>query len=483
MTISRRRLLGGAAAIALPGWGAVAARAATAPPLLRAAPGRAQLAPPAYPETPVWSYGGRVPGPVLRVARGGRLARRFVNDLPQPSTIHWHGVRLANAMDGVPELTQAPVPPGGDFLYDFAAPDAGTFWYHPHHRSWEQMARGLYGALIVEEPLPPRVDRDEVLLLDDWRLTEEARIHESFGAMRDWSHAGRVGNWTTVNGEGDFRLRVRQGERLRLRLVNTANARVFVLGLRGMEGFVVALDGQPLEAPAPMPEGRITLAPAQRADLIADLTAREGASGRIVSFEREQERPIATLEVAGRIRPRRLPPPDALPANPLPPLGDLALARRATLRMEGGAMGRMREAMLEGRMTELRELVRAGRVWAFNGLAEMPEEPFLSAAHGETLRVAMHNDTAWPHAMHLHGHHFRRLGPDGRPGPWRDTLLIDRNESAEIAFVADNPGDWLLHCHMLEHAAAGMRTWLRVDARVRSEAPADPRRLGADPPA
>ena len=476
MNVSRRCVLGCAAAAALPGWGALAARAAAGEALplraaagealpLRAAAGTARLAPPGYPETPVWSYDGRVPGPVLRVARGGRLVRRFVNELPQPSTIHWHGVRLANAMDGVPELTQAPVPPGGDFLYDFVAPDAGTFWYHPHHRSWEQVARGLYGALVVEEPLPPRVDRDEVLLLDDWRLTGEARIHEeSFGSMRDRSHAGRVGNWTTVNGEGDFRLPVRRWERLRLRLVNTANARVFDLGLRGLEGVLVALDGQPLPAPAPMPRGRITLAPAQRADLIVDVSAEEGAAGHVVSFEREQERPVATLEVSGRVRPRRLPPPDALPPNPLPPLGPLADARRATLRMEGGAMGGMREAMLDGRTATLRELVAAGRVWAFNGLAGMPEEPFLSAGRGETLRVVMHNDTAWPHAMHLHGHHFRRLGPDGRPGPWRDTVLVERHESAEIAFVADNPGDWLLHCHMLEHAVAGMRTWLRVAA-------------------
>ena len=473
MSVSRRGFLVGAATFALAG--ATNARAAATnmevpdaaapePPALRATLGSARLAPPDYPETPIWGYDGRVPGPVLRMAQGERLIRRFVNELPQPSTIHWHGIRIANPMDGVPELTQAPVPPGGDFLYDFVAPDAGTWWYHPHHRSWEQMARGLYGALIVEEPAPPRVDRDEVLLIDDWRLTGDAGIHESFGAMMDLSHAGRIGNWVTVNGSGEFRLPARQGERLRLRLANTANARIFTLGLEGMVGWIVALDGQPLDAPAPVPApaGRITLAPAQRADLIVDVTAEEGVQALLLSFDRENVRPVATLDVVGRARPEKLPAPAALPPNPVPPLGDLADARSATLRMEGGAMGRMREAMMDGRRLEIRELVKAGRAWAFNGLAGMPREPLLTASRGETVRIAMVNDTAWPHAMHLHGHHFRRLGADGRPGPLRDTVLIDRNETAEIAFVADNPGDWLLHCHMLEHADAGMRTWMRV---------------------
>ena len=464
MNVSRRRFLAGAATLALAGATSARVAAAGAPPL-RAAPGSAHLAPPDYPETPLWGYDGRVPGPVLRVAQGGRLTRRFVNDLPQPSTIHWHGIRIVNSMDGVPDLTQAPVPPGGDFLYDFIVPDAGTYWYHPHQRTWEQMARGLYGALIVEEPLPPQVDRDELLLIDDWRLLEDAHIHESFGAMMDWSHAGRIGNWVTVNGSGDFRLPVKRRERLRLRLVNTANARIFSLGLQGMEGWIVALDGQPLDAPTPTPAptGRITLAPAQRADLIVDVTGEEGAQALLVSFERDRTRTIATLDIAGRERSVRLPAPAPLPANPVPSLGNLADAQPVTLRMEGGAMGRMREAMVDGRAMGIRQLVEVGLVWAFNGVAaEMPQEPLLTASRGETIRIAMINDTAWPHAMHLHGHHFRRLGVDGRPGPLRDTVLIDRGETAEIAFAADNPGSWLLHCHMLEHAASGMRTWLKV---------------------
>ena len=436
------------------------------PPALRAMRAAARLAPPDYPETPIWGYEGHVPGPVLRVAQGERLTRRFVNALPQPSTIHWHGIRIVNPMDGVPELTQAPVPPGGDFLYDFIAPDAGTWWVPPAPPDL-----GADGARPVRRPDRRGADTTarrpgRGLLIDDWRLTGDAGIHESFGAMMDWSHAGRIGNWVTVNGGGEFRLPVRRLERLRLRLVNTANARIFTLGLEGMEGWIVALDGQPLDTPTPVPvpDGRIALAPAQRADLIVDVTAGDGARALLVSFEREHDRIIAALDVGGLARPERLPAAEALPPNPVPPLGDLAAARRVTLRMEGGAMGGMREAMMEGRVMETRELVKAGRVWAFNGLAEMPREPLLTASRGETVRIAMVNDTAWPHAMHLHGHHFRRLGADGRPGPLRDTVLIDRHETAEIAFVADNPGDWLLHCHMLEHSVSGMKTWVKVAA-------------------
>ena len=125
-------------------------------------------------------------------------------------------------------------------------------------------------------------------------------------------------------------------------------------------------------------------------------------------------------------------------------------------------MGRMQHAMMAGRQTSIRDLVAAGKAWAFNGMAEMPEEPLIEAALGETVRIVIVNDTAWPHAMHLHGHHFRRVAADGTFGPLRDTLLTHRGETVEIAFVADNPGDWLLHCHMLEHAAGGMMTWLRV---------------------
>ena len=469
---SRRAFLAGLAGLAgAPN--ALLARPASAggsAPVLEARPGSARLAPPEYPETPIWGYAGRVPGPLIRVRQGERVARRFVNRLPHPSTVHWHGIRLDNAMDGVPGLTQEAVPPGGSFLYDFVVPDAGTYWYHAHDRAWEQVARGLYGALIVDEAAPPRVDRDAVLLIDDWRLTAEAGVAENFGNLHDRAHAGRIGNHVTVNGAAAWKRDAARHERFRLRLANVANARIFSLALSGLDGWTVALDGQPLAAPEPVE--RLTLAPAQRADLVVDVTAGDGGEAFVVSEERgrgntTRSYALATFAVSGTKRARRLPAPAALPANPVPPPAGANAARRVVLRMEGGAMGGLRAATLEGRSMDVRELVARGKVWALNGAADdLPDAPLLRAAAGETVRIAMINDTAWPHAMHLHGHHFGTVGADGGIGPLRDTILVDRGETADVAFVADNPGDWLLHCHMLGHAAAGMRTWIRVGRAV-----------------
>ena len=430
-------------------------------PILRASEGTARLAPSKYPETQIWGYNGIVPGPVLRARQGERIKRVFLNDLPQASSVHWHGIRIENAMDGVVGMTQSAVAPGAEFLYDFALRDAGTYWYHPHNRTHEQMARGLYGALIVDERADaPVVDRDEVLLIDDWRLNDKAQIADGFGNIHDSSHGGRIGNWITVNGAGGWSREVTRLTRMRLRLVNAANARIFMLEVQGLEGWVVALDGMPLETPLSL--DKLALAPAQRADLIVDVIADEGEEALIVSRERAGSYAIASFTVLEAGREARLTKPDALPLNPIPALGSLKTATRAELRMEGGAMGGMRKAMMGGQVMGIRDLAAAGKIWAFNGTVDRGNAPLVEASLGETVRIAMINDTAWPHGMHLHGHHFRRIGRDGALGPLRDTILMNRGETVEIAFVADNPGDWLLHCHMLEHSASGMMTWLRV---------------------
>ena len=455
MLLTRRSFLAAtAAAAAAPGAQALT----TAPARLHARPAEVRLAPGDHPATRLWTYDGTAPGPEIRVRRGEMLARRLVNGLDQPTTVHWHGIRLPNAMDGVPDLTQAPVAPGDEFDYAFRAPDAGTYWYHPHVRSWEQVARGLYGALIVEEDTPPAVDRELVLVLDDWRLDAGAQLDDSFGAMHDWSHAGRLGNFVTVNGDPALSLPAARHERLRLRLINVANARIFTIALQGLEGAVVALDGQPLAAPAPTEP--LVLAPAQRADLIVDVTAAEGAEAFLVSIERDGGYALVTLPVRGQTRAAPPGSVPALPPNDLPALAEPA--REARLVMAGGAMGRLASARVDGVETPIREMVGKGLAWAFNGSAGHSADPLVAAKLGETVAIDMVNDTRWPHAMHLHGHHFRALRADG-PGPLRDTLLMQPGEAARIAFVADNPGKWMLHCHMLEHAAAGMTTWIAVE--------------------
>lgn len=430
------------------------------PTILRARAGMQHIAPGGFPDTEIWGFDGGVPGPLIRVPQGGRITREFVNDLPQGSSVHWHGIRIDNKMDGVVGLTQEAVAPGDMFSYDFTVPDAGTYWYHPHNRTWEQMARGLYGPLIVEEANPPEVDRDLVFLIDDWRLTRDGRIDESFGPSMDWSHGGRIGNWVTINGRAPTTHSVQQYERLRLRLVNVSNSRIYDLALNGLQGWIVALDGQPLEVP--VEADRLTLAPAQRADMILDITAAEGTEGALVMQDRGEIFYLAQFSVDGTSRETRMSIPEALPPNPVPALGDLETAQRVDLLMEGGAMGRMRGAVLDGETKTMAELVENDIFWAFNGVAGLPKEPLLIAERGETVRIKIINDTSFPHAMHLHGFHFRKIEEDGTQGPLRDTILVVRDEVAEIAFVADNPGDWLFHCHMLEHTAAGMLTWLKV---------------------
>ncbi|MCB1328010.1 MAG: multicopper oxidase family protein [Maritimibacter sp.] len=456
--VTRRGLLAaGAAALVLP-------RAVQAAPAeLRAGVAMAQIAPAGYPATEVWAYDGQLPGPTLRAPQGSRFARRFVNGLEVPSSVHWHGIRIDNAMDGVAGLTQDPVPPGGHFDYDFDLPDAGTYWYHAHTNSMEQVARGLAGALIVNEAVAPDVDRDEVWVLDDWLVDPDTlQIDPGFGRMMDLSHSGRTGNLVGTNGQFGYGIEAMRNERLRLRLINAANARIFVLSLDGLDGWVVALDGMPLAAPERV-GAEVIIAPAQRIDLIVDVTAAPGSDAALLRLDQDGTwQPQVRVSVTGEAARTPRPAPAALPPNSRMAVPGLADARRFEMRMEGGMMGGMRAARYEGQERDARTLAQRGQFWALNGTVGRTETPFADLARGETVRVALINDTAFPHAMHLHGMHFREVAGDGTLGPLRDTVLSLPGEPTEIAFVADNPGDWLFHCHMLGHAASGMTTWVRV---------------------
>lgn len=428
---------------------------------LRAGIHRVQLAPAGYPTTEVWAYDGLIPGPEIRLPQGSRVRRDFVNDLPQATTIHWHGIRIENAMDGVPGMTQAAVPPGGRFLYDFSTPDAGTYWYHTHNRTVEQMARGLAGPLIVTEAEPPEVDAEHVVFLSDWRMTDPADLTDDFANFHDLSHAGRIGNHVTANGLPELTLPVARGDRLRLRLVNAAPSRVFELALQGLDGWIVALDGMPLAQPRPAAD--LVMAPAQRVDLIVDVVADQGEDAFLLEVFRGQGYALATFPVARTGgQARRGTPPAALPPNPGQKTMRTPDRPPVDLVMDGGAMRGLRSAVWQGRQTDGRSLAQEGQFWALNGIVGLPDDPLLVAERGETLRVPLINRTAFPHGMHLHGHHFREVLADGTHGDWRDTILVAPGETTTIDFLADNPGDWLVHCHMLSHHAAGMGTWIRV---------------------
>lgn len=455
--LSRRAFLAASAASALP------LPALAAPDMrLRAAPARVRLVPEPWGTTDVWSYDGTVPGPVLRARQGERLRVAVENALDAPTTVHWHGLRLPNAMDGVPGMTQPPIAPGATFTYEFDLPDAGTFWYHPHMQSSEQVARGLYGALIVEEAEPPRVDSDLTWVLDDWRLTPEAGISEDFGHRHDQSHAGRLGNTVTINGRIPEGQRLRPGARLRLRLVNAANARIFGLDFGPLAPRIVALDGQPVTPHAPE-GGMVTLAPAQRADLILDMPSSPGAQVTVVDrfYPRQAYEMVSLVTDGAPLRDAAPDWPVALAPNPLPE-PDLSNAIRHEVTFTGGAMGGMilREMGIE-------TAHHGNGFWFLNGQAGEGHDhaPLLLLQEGRSHVISMTNATAFHHPIHLHGHSFRVLARDGRPTPhleWRDTVLMAPREKVEIGFVADNPGDWMFHCHILEHQAAGMMAVLRV---------------------
>lgn len=467
---SRREVLTVAAGLA---GAALLPRAVEAAPIGRdltlvAAPARVPLVGGPHADTEVWTYGGTLPGPEIRVKQGERLRVRVENRLAEDTTVHWHGIRVPNAMDGVPGLTQKPILPGETFLYEFDCPDAGTYWYHPHQRSSEQVGRGLAGALIVEEPAPPDVDRDVTWVLGDWRLLKDASISGDFGHMRDISHNGRIGNTVTVNGRVRESFPVRAGERLRLRLINAANARIFGLEFGGHKPMIVALDGQPVDPHEPE-GGRLVLGPAMRADLVIDMTGRPGERFAVIDnfYSAQRYRLIDLVYGSEAALPRK---PGAafarLPSNPLAE-PDLAQAERHDVILGGGMMGQMHSAMMHGRVTDMRTLMRNGLIWAINGVAATGHihDPVLTCARGRTYVLRLVNETAWHHPMHLHGHFFRVLSVNGQPTrhrEWLDTVMVNPREEAEIAFVADNPGDWMFHCHILEHQAGGMMSVIRV---------------------
>ena len=442
---------------------------------LRAAPGRAQLAPESWGETDVWCYGGAVPGPEIRVRQGDRLRIAVENALAEDTTVHWHGLRVPNAMDGVPHLTQAPIAPSETFTYEFDTVDAGTYWYHPHQHSFEQVGRGLYGALIVEEANPPRVDREMVWVMDDWRLTQEAGIAEDFGGFHDMSHAGRLGNTVTINGRVLDAVPVRTGERVRLRLINVANARIFALDFGNLAPQVIALDGQPVTPHPPQdPRGWVVIGPAMRVDLMIDMT---GAPGETLTVTDRffSDRNFEVIDLAYAATPLRDVPPDwdmALAPNLLPE-PDISRAHRHDVTFTGGMMGGMVERQMglsgsggmmgDGMMNRMHD----GGIWFVNGVAAEGHilDPMLVLERDASHVIAMTNATAFHHPIHLHGHSFRVISRNGMPTAhreWQDTVLMAPRQRVEIAFVADNPGDWMFHCHILEHQAGGMMGVIRV---------------------
>jgi FtsP/CotA-like multicopper oxidase with cupredoxin domain len=434
MRVSRRALMVGAGAAA---WGfALPLRRSFAEPEIKeyrltTKQAVVNLTGDGHPDTAVWAYDGTVPGPELRVRHGDPLRLVVNNKLGEDTTVHWHGIRLPNAMDGVPGLTQPPILPGESFTYDFTPPDAGTFWYHPHADTLQQIGRGLAGALIVQEREPIAVDRDLLWFIEDWRLDDDRRIAPGFGNRMEAGMSGRIGNTVTINGHVPERVSVKAGERVRLRVINAALARIVGFRFEGHRPVVIAYDGQPCD-PHTLDGGRLVLGPAMRADLIIDMNGKPGHIYRVIDdFYQDLACKLVDLAYASE-RPTRDHSADAplrLPANPLPE-PDLAAAERHEIALQGGMMGGMGMMSSGGMMGGMGMMGMGGATWAMNGISmtgdgqpNMP--PILTLRKGQSCVLALRNETAWWHPMHLHGHSFRVINRNGKPNAlreWRDTI-------------------------------------------------------------
>ena len=429
-----------------------AAAAATEPRelVLEAGPGELPLG--ASADTAVWAFNGTVPGPLVRVRNGDRVRVKLVNKLDQPTTLCWHGVRLPNAMDGVADLTQPPVLPGESFAYEFVPPDSGCFWYHPHvwPNSAEQIGRGLYGVLIVDEPQPPAADEDLLVVLDDWALDADGRITGDFRGAAVAQGAGRVGATLTVNSKPAPDTRTyHPGARLRLRILNACAARIALLGFAGAKATVIAIDGQPSELFEPA-GGLLPIGPGSRFEVMLDLPTTPAASPPAVTLRGDggPDRPLITFAATGAA----LAPHDAVAKLP----GNTLLPDRIPLEKafkHGFTIAAVTPAQKPGPG-------EPAWYWSLDGRSGdgVKGPPLFTVPRGAAVSLAFNNTTSLPQQMHLHGHVFRVLHDldDGWDPFWRDSILIAPGKTKHIAFVADNPGRWMIESLTLARQVTGL---------------------------
>lgn len=416
-----------------------------------------------------WAYNGAVPGPEIRVGAGDVLRATFTNMLDEPTTIHWHGIALRNDMDGVPGVTQPDVEPGGEFTYEFTAPDPGTFWFHPH--SGLQLDRGLYAPLIVEDPDEPgRYDREWTVVLDDWAdgigQPAEATLadlragrgahaaHTGGGGPRSELLSGPGGDvgypLFLLNGrtpKNPVVFDAKPGERIRIRILNAASDTAFRVALGDHTLTVTHTDGFPVE---PVGGDAVLVAMSERYDVLVTV-AGPGVFPLVARAEGKGNQALGVIRSAADAA---LPPGDVRPdelAGRVLSAGDLVAAAGAAL--PAGRPDRTHRVVLGGGTD--------GYQWTINGKTHDPEsntaDDRLEVRQGERVRIVVDNRTTMFHPMHLHGHTFQ-IERRGAPGPRKDSLVVRPEERIVFDFVADNPGQWMLHCHNLYHQVGGMAT-------------------------
>ena len=402
--------------------------------------------------TEVYAYDGTVPGPTLEFREGDSVVVHFRNDLPEETTVHWHGLNLPFDADGSPFH---PVAPGEEYEYRFTVRpgSAGTYWYHPHphHRTGPQVARGLYGAVIVraaDDPLPAGLT-ERVLILSDNRFHPDGsldlpELHTPQGRI-DFEN-GREGDVVFVNGAVMPSFQIRPGEVQRWRVINASAGRYYRLAIPGQKLLHVGSDGGLFERPVEVEE--ILLASAERVELLVRGTGEPGGTAVLQSLPYDRYIPqtqpadwdtpidLLTLEYTGDAVPG-VTVPDVL--RPVPRLDEAdATATRVMVLSQGFINGRL----MDMDRVDVAAPLGATEIWQVENLVGMD------------------------HPFHLHGFQFQVLDRDGVPEPfasWKDTVNVPKHQTVRFIVRYENyPGKWMFHCHILDHEDHGMMGVLEV---------------------
>jgi FtsP/CotA-like multicopper oxidase with cupredoxin domain len=397
--------------------------------------------------TPAWTYGGTIPGPLIRAKVGDRVIVHFKNALPEATSIHWHGLRVTNDMDGVPGVTQDPVESGGEFRYEFVVRDAGTYWYHPHINSAAQVGWGMYGPIVVEDPNDPEEFGDDlVLVMSDISLNDDGQFQAVDSGGKFGDLFGREGSVLLVNGRVMPQLKVRAGKQQRWRVINTARARYYALRVR--DHVLTRIGGDNGLAARSETLNQVLVTPGERADIVFTPADPPGTTrtvlwaptdrgyGSLFSRPREPMMEIVTVGDAPVV-PAEL-PTELRRISPI----DVTDAIEETLEMTI-------------------DLSNNDVVMGFNNTPYWEMKP-IEARIGETHVWTLKNPTDFAHPFHLHGYFFQVLD-ESRTPEWKDTVNVAVGEELRIAIDFDErPGTWMYHCHILDHAEVGMMGQLRV---------------------
>lgn len=408
---------------------------------------------PESPPTEHWYFKTASSQPIIQAKQGQELRLRVFNELDEPLWLHFFGIRGPSDMMTV----QVAEKNSSGVEVVFTPPDAGTFWFGPLLNASKHREMGLSGMLIVDE-VQEQPFQDIPLIFDDWSLGDDGKIEEDFANLDRAAGEGRLGNWFTVNGKFKPHITFNPEKPARLRLVNVANTRSMNIGFKGLEGQILALDGQPVW-PRPLGFTAIELQPGQRVDILIT-EAQEQVVVALDLFEDVVE--VAFFDATGYGR-KTLPLDLKLPLNPVTPIGIGAIPRDITLAIEGGVKGGLLKAKVGKDELDLRAMLEQGLAWAIGGSSGLGSPPIFEARKGEMLRLIFDNKTAFEQALHVHGHVWsvEKTSQPAAEGPalpldWTDTVTIPAKSQVKVLMVADNLGTWAIQSLMAERCDAGL---------------------------